>query len=232
MEIAELGKGLWRWTAPHPDWKPEKGGSGGWEQMVGCVYYEAPDAVVLIDPLAPPEGSPDAERFWAALDRDVARAKLPVSILIANQYHSRSAAQVKARYPGATVHGSKKLPGHVAGLVDRPFQDSEVLPGGVTARGIEGIDEDETAFYLPPHKALVFADALIGIGENSVRLCPKSWAPAGEEGARRYDELFRKSLRKLMNRPIDMLLVSHGPPVVSYGSAALAEALEAEEWGK
>ena len=50
----------WKSTAAAPT--PAKGGPGGWEQSVGCVYYEAPDHVVLIDPLAPPAGTlaPDA----------------------------------------------------------------------------------------------------------------------------------------------------------------------------
>jgi hypothetical protein len=74
MEVQELRRGLWRWTAPHPDWSPSLDRPGGWPRMVGCVYYEPPEAagtVVLIDPLAPPEGTPDHERFWRALDRDV-----------------------------------------------------------------------------------------------------------------------------------------------------------------
>ena len=31
-----------------------------WEQLVGCVLYERPDAVVFIDPLVPP----DDDSFW------------------------------------------------------------------------------------------------------------------------------------------------------------------------
>ena len=57
MNVSELAPGLWRWTALHPDWKEGE----GWEQEVGCVYYEAADATVLIDPLVPAE----QERFFA-----------------------------------------------------------------------------------------------------------------------------------------------------------------------
>src|SRR4029077_20020265 len=53
MDVQQLANGLWRWAAPHPnaaDW-------AGWgppaPPEVGCVYYEAPDAVVLFDPLLP-----------------------------------------------------------------------------------------------------------------------------------------------------------------------------------
>ena len=35
MTVTEIATGLWRWTAPHPDWKEGE----GWDQDVGCVYY-------------------------------------------------------------------------------------------------------------------------------------------------------------------------------------------------
>jgi len=38
-------EGLWRWLVPHPDWKA----GADWEPTVGCVYWEGPDAVVLVD---------------------------------------------------------------------------------------------------------------------------------------------------------------------------------------
>jgi len=53
VDVRRLADGLWRWTASHPnaanwpDWGPPV------PPEVGCVYYEAPDAVVLLDPLLP-----------------------------------------------------------------------------------------------------------------------------------------------------------------------------------
>jgi len=232
MDTRKLAPGFFYWKAPHPEWTPEKDVKGGWGQMVGCVYFEAPDAIVLIDPLAPPDGSPDAVEFWNALDSDVERAKRPVAILLANHYHQRSSAKIAERYPGTTVHGSKHLVGKTERAVDATFVDGDVLPGGVKARSIRGMEDDETTFYIPPHKAMFLADALIGIGDGGVRVVPRKWAPEGEEAGKRYEAEFRNSLRKLLNVPIDMLLVSHGEPVTSYGSAALAEALEAEAWGE
>ena len=83
MKVEQIDEGLWRWTAPHPAWAAGK----DWDEMVGCIYYEAADdAIVLIDPLAPPTGTPEAEKFWAALDRDVERLGLPVATVIANRW--------------------------------------------------------------------------------------------------------------------------------------------------
>ena len=73
MEVMQLGEGFWRWTAPHPEWTPAKERPGGWGQMVGCLYLETSDGIVLIDPLAPPDESDDGRRFWEVLDREVAR---------------------------------------------------------------------------------------------------------------------------------------------------------------
>jgi hypothetical protein len=71
----EIATGLWRWTGLHPAWTPADGGPDGWEQEVGCYFYEGPDAIALFDPLVPME---DRDRFFEALDRDVERAGTPV----------------------------------------------------------------------------------------------------------------------------------------------------------
>ena len=148
MRVQEVAAGLWRWTGLHPDWKPEDAGPEGWDQEVGCVYYEALDAVVLVDPLAPPE---DEERFWAALDRDVERAAKPVRILLTVSWHGRSAEAVAKRY-GAATEGP--------------------LPTGVEARALAAFEE--TAYWLPAHGALVFGDVVLG-ADDGLRLCPESW---------------------------------------------------------
>src|SRR5439155_998814 len=95
MDVQQLADGLWRWTAPHPsasdwpDWGPPV------PPEVGCVYYEAPDAVVLIDPLLP---AAEEAQFLAHLDRDVERRGLPVSILLTAAWHGRSSGILRERY--------------------------------------------------------------------------------------------------------------------------------------
>src|SRR5919202_2224987 len=148
MRVEELSRGLWRWTGLHPEWTREQGGQEGWEQEVGCVYYEAPDAVVLVDPLVPPE---DEERFWRALDRDVERAGKPVRVLVTVSFHERSAEAVAKRYGAAT---------------DGP------LPAGVEAHAAPA--GEETVYRPPEHGALVFGDVVLG-ADGGVRLCPESW---------------------------------------------------------
>jgi glyoxylase-like metal-dependent hydrolase (beta-lactamase superfamily II) len=141
VDVQELAPGLWRWSAPHPEWKE----GDDWAQQVGCVYYEAPDATVLIDPLVPPE----RERFFEALDRDVERRGLPVSILLTVEWHARSSADLAERYATA---GS--APAEV-----EPFPMPEV---------------DETLWWLPEHGTLVAGDVLVG-SESGIAVCPDSW---------------------------------------------------------
>jgi hypothetical protein len=234
MKTQELVKGLWRWTAPHPGWTEERGGPGGWERMVGCVYFEAPDALVLIDPLAPPDGTEDAERFWKALDDDVRRAGVPVAVLVGNDHHSRDAGAVYRRYRdgvGATLHAPEQTGRCLKCSPTHRFGDGAALPGGVTAHAIQGLDAGETAFFLPGPRALVFADAVLGAAEGKVAVAPVSWAPDSRAGREAYAAGLRTSVRRLVKLEPSLLLTSHGDPVLDDGRRALAAAADAPAWG-
>jgi glyoxylase-like metal-dependent hydrolase (beta-lactamase superfamily II) len=144
VTVSELAPGLWRWTAPHPDWKEDD----DWEREVGCVYYEAAAATVLIDPLVPPEREP----FFEALDRDVERRRLPVAILLTVPWHARSASELIEHFAAATSP-----------------------PSGVEAFPLPEVDE--TLWWLPEHGAIVAGDVLLG-APGGVRVCPDSWLDA------------------------------------------------------
>ena len=188
MNVGELAPGLWRWTALHPDWKDGE----GWEQEVGCVYYEAAGATALIDPLVPAE----RERFLEALDRDVERRGLPVTILVTCKWHERSAGELKERY----------------GADDAPPAGVEpvlVLP-----------DIEETLWWLPEHRTLVAGDVIVG-APDGVSVCPGSWLE-GEA----WPASIPAALQPLLDLPVERVLVSHGDPVLENGRAALERALE------
>jgi hypothetical protein len=144
VTVEELASGLWRWTTPHPDWTEAE----EWPRDVGCTYYEAADATVLIDPLVPADER-ERERFFAAFDRDVERRALPVAILLTCEWHARSSDELTTRYGAA-----RGLPGGV-----EPFVLAELA---------------ETIWWLPEHGALVPGDVLLG-ADGGVRVCPDSW---------------------------------------------------------
>jgi glyoxylase-like metal-dependent hydrolase (beta-lactamase superfamily II) len=199
MDVQELRPGLWRWTASHPEWNHAE----QWGPEVGSVYAELPQSVVVVDPLIPDD---EEESFWSALDRDVERLGLPVHVLLTVHWHERSVATVLERYK-ATLW--------------RPEEKGE-LPTGVHAEVVKGSDWVEAVFFLEPHRALVAGDLLIG-KDGGIEL-PVRWFPKGEqEWAER--QLKPDLLERLGALPVELVLVSHGDPVLDNGAEALRRAL-------
>jgi hypothetical protein len=146
MDVVAVAQGLWRWTAPHPEWPPdaEPESPGDWPQHVGCVLAHAGDAAVFVDPLLPPDG----EAFWSWADERVQGRR--VHVLLTIVWHERSREAFTRRYAAA----------------DAP-------PAGVEPRQLERADE--TIYWLPEHRALVPGDRIIGSADGGLRLCPESW---------------------------------------------------------
>jgi hypothetical protein len=196
MDALRIADGLWRWTAEHPNWE-------NWPnhereaREVGCVYYEAPDASVLVDPLVP---AGEEEAFFRHLDADIERRGLPVVILLTADWHRRSSVELAERYD-ARIGGA--------------------LPRGVEEIPIEGTDERQIAYFIRPHAALIVCE-IFGVdidGELYVGQSP---------ALKRPDEL-EASLDRIMELPIERLLVSHGEPVLADAKARTAEALARRE---
>ncbi len=199
MDVQELRSGLWRWTAAHPEWDHAE----HWGPEVGSVYAELPDSLVIVDPLVPPD---EEERFWSALDRDVERLALPVHVLLTVHWHERSVASVLDRYK-ATLW--------------RP-EEKGALPAGVQAEVVKGSDWVEALFFLEPHGALVAGDLLVG-AEGGVEL-PVRWFPKGEQEW--AEQQLKPELRERLSAlPVELVVVSHGEPVLENGADALRRAL-------
>jgi hypothetical protein len=196
MELTELRPGLYRWTARHPDYvpDPEPESPADWPEEVGCVAYEAPEALVLIDPLVPDE-------LWPALDR-LAEGRR-VAVLTTIGFHRRSRVAVAERYGASTSRARKSLPEGV-----------ETIP--IRHAG-------ETMVWIPEHAALVPGDRILGGRDGGLRVCPDSWL--GYLTSRISGEDLRAALRPLLQLPIELVLVSHGEPVLAGGRDALAQAL-------
>jgi hypothetical protein len=200
--LVELAPGLHRWTARHPDAEPspDPGSPADWGPDVGCVAYEAPDALLLVDPLVP-DDRPDLRDGLDALVRSHGRR---VAILTTLQFHRRSREVLAARYDAATSRARK------------------TMPEGVETVPIKGAGE--TMVWLPEPRALAPGDRLLGADGGGLRLCPDSWLRYLPSGMRASE--LREALRPLLELPVEMVLVSHGEPVLRSGRDAIARALE------
>jgi glyoxylase-like metal-dependent hydrolase (beta-lactamase superfamily II) len=197
VDVQRIDEGLWRWTAPHPDWKD----GDDWNRDVGCVYWETDDAVVLIDPLVPTDAA-DRTHFLDALDRDVERAGTPVAILLTCEWHGRSQAELASRYGAWVV-----LP-----------SETGSLPGDAAA--IAAPVAEEVVYWLPQVRTVVPGDVLISSDPGGLTLCPASWLQ-GRGGLAQL----RQDLLPLLELPVERVLTSHGPPLLADVSAALRRAL-------
>jgi glyoxylase-like metal-dependent hydrolase (beta-lactamase superfamily II) len=208
VDVQHLADGLWRWTGFHSEWK----------EVVGSVYYEAPDAIVLIDPLVPSE---ETDKFWKALDRDVKRVGKPVHVLITVFWHTRDTRPVAERYGASVWAPSRGRPAieRRAGAVTDVFRPGDALPGGVVA--FATVRAAQVGFRIPEHRAVVPGDVILGADGGGLRLCPKSWLSEKTS----LDQL-RESLRPLLDLPAERVLVSHGEPVPKRGRAALQRMLD------
>ena len=215
MRVTRLAEGLWRWTALHPEWKPGADGPDGWEQEVSSVYLEAPDHVVLVDPLVPGD---ERERFFEALDRDVERTGRPVAIVLTCESHGRSAAELRERYD-AEVWAPAGAVGLTRAPVTRPFGLGDALPGGLEPQDT-GFPA-EVLLWIPAHATLVAGDAIRGTADGGLRRGPDSWLPEELEPAR-----FVEALAGVLRLPVERVVPAHGDTVEEEALAKLRAAIE------
>jgi hypothetical protein len=167
-----------------------------WPEIVGSVAYEAPDAFVFVDPLVPDE-------LWPALEERVSAHGHPVRVLTTIGFHRRSRDAVVRRFDATTSRAKASLPDGVETVTIRRAGEMMV--------------------WLPGHRALIPGDRLLGDDRGGLRMCPPGWLRYLKPGLS-YDEL-REALRPLLDLPVEMVLVSHGEPVLQGGRAAIKRAL-------
>jgi glyoxylase-like metal-dependent hydrolase (beta-lactamase superfamily II) len=193
--IADVAPGLRRWTALHEEWREE----------VASLALETEDGLVLIDPIDPPRG--------------MAR---PDHVLLTVFWHGRSAAELGTPQVWASRRAVRRLQNRGVEVTDT-VENGAALPGGI--RAFPTARESEVVYWLPDQKAVVVGDVLLGAGAkpratpDPLRLCPQRWL-----GKSSLDDL-RRSLRPLLDLPVQRVLVSHGQPVLRAGKGALTNVL-------
>lgn len=199
--MQEVLPGLFHWTARHPD--------------IGSLVssYWLDGRGVLLDPLVPAQG----------LEWFQERPRAPSAILLTNRHHYRQSGLFAQRF-GCTVHcNSAGLHEFSAQAGVLGFEAGDELAGGVRACEVGAICPDDTALYLPEHRALAFADAVVRGG------APGAGGPLGFVPDSLMDDppgtkrgLLLACSRLLEQLEFDHLLLAHGGPVIGDGRELLA----------
>ncbi|MFM9042756.1 MAG: hypothetical protein ACKOPI_01155 [bacterium] len=194
----QIKPGLWRWECAHPDWVAGAApvSPGDFPELVGSVACATNEGMLLIDPLI----TGDCHHLWKWLADESARLGGVTSVLTTIQWHDRSGGDAMER-----------------------FACDDHIPAGVQPIPIEGAGE--TMFWLEAHGALVPGDRLIGDGTGGLRVCPPSWVEESVPGGLDPGVL-EERLAPLLDLPVEMVLVSHGEPVLVDAAKAIAQAID------
>ena len=200
--MRELAPGLWHWTARHPHIGSD----------VSSYYLERER--VLIDPLIPADG----------VDFFTARTE-PEHVVLSNRHHDRDSWKLREEF-GCEVHC---IANGVYEIEDRgpvtPFQFGDELPGGIHVHEVDAICPDETALFIPAHRALACADGVIRGGRtDGLSFVPDSLMDDPADTRRGLVAAYRR----LLDLDFDLLLLAHGEPEQD-GKTALSAFIRSQE---
>jgi glyoxylase-like metal-dependent hydrolase (beta-lactamase superfamily II) len=191
--MQEIAPGLWHWTAEHDRIGIE----------VSSHYLEGER--VLLDPMIPAQGLDWFEDHGP-----------PEHVVLTNRHHDRHAWDFQEQF-GCTVHciqnGLYEIEGR--GPVT-PFDFGDILPGGAVVHEVGVICPDETALYLPEHRALACADGVVHYG-GDLGFVPEQFMDDPENTRRGL----RLAYAQLLNLDFDVLLLAHGQPLIGGAKEAL-----------
>ena len=158
LEVQEIESGLWRWTAPHPEWDPDPTATTGWVEQVGSVYCELPGALLLVDPVVPADAEATRPASGARSTATSSGCGRPVYVVVTVHWHRRGADAMVARYgahDGVVPDGARAMPS--ATRSERP-----PMPCPISARSCVG-------------DVVIGGDAIEGERAEGVRVCPPGW---------------------------------------------------------
>ena len=121
-----------------------------------------------------------------------------IGVLLTAEWHRRSADECVERFGAHVVEADEDPPADVERR--RTYYD------------------DEVAYWIPRHGALVLGDVFTNEERFRVR---DDWLPEGVTA-----QQMRDGLRPLLELPVELVLVAHGDPVVENGQFTLRAALE------
>jgi len=189
--MREILPGVWHWTTVH-----ERHG------MEISTYLLGSEGVV-IDPRVPDEG---LEAFDATGAPSVA--------ILTNRHHYRHAGRFADAFGTRILVNRLGAQEFTRGEPVEFFDAGDELPGGVRSVPVGALCADETALFIPAHRAVAVADGLV------------RWQPEGPLGfvpdmlmydPERTKQGLREAYRRVLDLDWDTLLLAHGRPLVGAG---------------
>ena len=197
--MKEVLPGIWHWTAPNAS-------IGGKDVS---SYYLAEERVVL-DPMTP-HGPLDGRPEWFQ----------PEHAILTCRHHSRDAWKL-GLVPLVVEQGAHELEGRGE---FGTYAWGDELPGGIVACEVGALSPDETALYLPRHRALAIGDGVVRWeGVEGLTFVPDFLMDDPEKTRAGLKAAYRRLLDEL---EFDHLLLAHGDPVIGTGREELAALVEA-----
>ena len=191
--MKEVLPGIWHWTAVR--------------ESIGkpvSSYYLAEERVVL-DPMTPPwplDGRPD----WFQ----------PRHAILTCRHHSRDAWKL-GLVPLVVEQGAHELEGRGE---FGTYAWGDELPGGIVACEVDALSPDETALYLPQHRALAIGDGVVRWeGIEGLTFVPDFLMDDPEKTRAGLKAAYRRLLDEL---EFEHLLLAHGEPVIRTAREELA----------
>lgn len=204
--MQEVARGVWHWTARHPEWNERQ---TDWGPEVSSFAIDRGDTLLVFDPVAPP-----------ALVDELAAGRQAVVVLTC-PWHRRDTADLVERL-GAEVFVPPPDEGDPEPVRGRVFQEGDTLPVGVQA--LSGMEPNDLALWVESHHALVLGDTLMDRGDGLA--FAREWDEKGAIAARGVPpDRILEGLQPLRELPVELVLATHGGP---YDRAALARALAPE----
>lgn len=184
----EILPGVWHWTTVH-----ERHG-------IEISSYLLGSEGVVIDPRVPPEGLEAFEAMGA-----------PTVALLTNRHHHRHAGRFAEAFGTRILVNRLGAQEFTHGEPVDFFDAGDELPGGVRSVPVGALCADETALFIPAHRALAVGDGLVRREpEGPLGFVPDMLMFDPEATKRGLAEAYRRALE--LNW--DSLLPAHGRPLL------------------
>jgi Metallo-beta-lactamase superfamily len=135
---------------------------------------------------------------------EITRQAEPAAIVVTNGNHDRAVAQLRSQFKIPVIAHTDAI-AELGFAVDRTVSDEEEVLDGLRVITLPGAGAGEIALH-DARGWLMLGDALINLEPDGLALLPAKYCTDAE---------MRRSLRKLLRFPSEVLTFAHGLPLVS-----------------